>query len=193
MHALLGEVLHVVEAAAALVAELHHRADVLLGDDHGGLDVRLLHRLDLVRHLGGVVHLDPLAAGTRLDAVGDGRGGHDQIEVELALQPLADDLHVQQAEEAAAEAEAERQRGLGLVEERTVVQLQPLERVAELRVLVGIGREEPGEDHRLDFLVAGHRLGGGSLLGRERVADAKLRDVLQPRDHVADLAGLRAS
>jgi hypothetical protein len=32
--AVLGEVLHVVEAATALVAEFHHGADVLLGHDH---------------------------------------------------------------------------------------------------------------------------------------------------------------
>ena len=76
------------------------------------------------------------------DAVGDVRRGHEQVEVELALEPLAHDLHVQQAEEAAAEAEAERLRRLGLVEERRVVQLQLLERVAQLRVVVGVGREE---------------------------------------------------
>ena len=63
VHALLGEVLHVVEAAAALVAELHHRADVLLRDDDRRLDVRLLDPLDLVRHVGRVVHLDPVVAG----------------------------------------------------------------------------------------------------------------------------------
>ena len=123
------------------------------------------------------------------DAVGDVRRGDEQVEVELALEPLAHDLHVQQAEEAAAEAEAERLRGLRLVEERRVVQLQPLERVAQLGVLVRVGREEPGEDHRLDVLVAGQRLGGGLLLGGEGVADAQLDDVLQPGDHVADLAG----
>ena len=143
-----------------------------------------------IRHVGRVVHLDPVGAGSGPDAVGDVRGGHDQVEVELALEPLAHDLHVQQAEEAAAEAEAERLRGLGLVEERAVVQLQPLERVAQLRVVVRVRREEPREDHRLDLLVAGQRLGRRPLLGRERVADAELRDVLQARDHVADLAGL---
>ena len=96
---------------------------------------------------------------------------------------------MQQAEEAAAEAEAERGRGLGLVEERGVVELEPLERVAKLRVLVGVGREEAGEHHRLDVLVAGQRLARGTLDGRERVADAQERDVLQPGDDVADLAG----
>jgi hypothetical protein len=36
------------------------------------------------------------------------RRGGDQVEIELALQPVADDLQVQKPEEAAAEAEAER-------------------------------------------------------------------------------------
>ncbi len=42
------------------------------------------------------------------DLVDHGRRGRDQVLVELALQPLLHDLHVQQAEEAAAKAEAER-------------------------------------------------------------------------------------
>ena len=91
-------------------------------------------------------------------------------------------------EEAAAEAEAERLRRLGLVEERRVVQLQLLERVAQLRVVVGVRREEPGEHHRLHVLVARQRLGGRPPLGGERVADAQLRDLLEAGDHVADLA-----
>ena len=117
-----------VEATALLGAELHHRADVVLRHDHLGADVRLLHLLDLARHLGRVVHFEPLAV-LLLD-VGDVRRGDEQVEVELALEPLADDLHVQEAEEAAAEPEAERLRRLGLVEQRRVVELEPLERVA---------------------------------------------------------------
>ena len=42
-----------------------------------------------------------------------GRGG-DQVEVEFALEPLLDDFQMQQPEEAAAEAEAERGRGFHL-------------------------------------------------------------------------------
>jgi len=45
---------------------------------------------------------------------------------------------VQQAEEAAAEAEAERAGGLGLVGQRRVVQLEPLEGVAQRRVVVAV-------------------------------------------------------
>ena len=163
-------------------------ADELLRHDDRRLDVRLLDLLDLARHLGRVVHLDPLAHA-RLHAVRDGGRRHEQVEIELALEPLAHDLHVQEAEEAAAEPEAERLRRLRLVEERGVVQLQPLERVAQLGVRVRVGREEPGEHHRLDLLVAHHRLLGGTALGRDRVADAQLGDVLEAGDDIADLAG----
>ena len=53
------------------------------------------------------MHLEPLAGG-RLHQIRDGRGSHEQVEVELPLEPFAHDLHVQQAEKAAAKAEAER-------------------------------------------------------------------------------------
>ena len=78
--------------------------------------------------------------------------------VELALEPLLDDLHVQQAEEPAAEAEAERGRRFRLEEERRVVQPQLLQRVAQLRVLAAFDGIEPGEDHRLADLEPGKRL-----------------------------------
>ena len=134
------------------------------------------------------MHLAPLAVALE-HPVGDVRCGDDQVEVELALEPLAHDLHVEKPEKTTAEAEAERPRRLRLVEERGVVQLQALQRVAQLGVLVGVAREETGEHHRLDILVAGQRLGRGRAApSRQRVADAQRRNVLQARDHVADLA-----
>jgi hypothetical protein len=73
---------------------------------------------------------------------------------------------VQQAEEAAAEAEAQRLADLGLVAQRAVVELELFQRVAQLVVLAGLGRVQAGEDLRLDLLEAGQRLGGGpALLG----------------------------
>ena len=99
-------------------------------------------------------------AAVQYDLVLDARRGGQQLEVVLALQPLLDDLHVQQAEEAAAEAEAERDRRFRLVGQRGVVQLQAFERVAQQRVLLAVDRIEPGEDHRLGRPIAGQRLGG---------------------------------
>ena len=88
----------------------------------------------------------------------DVRRGGDEREVVLALEPLADDLHVQQAEEAAAEPEAERARRLGLVGERRVVEPQLLQRLAQVGVLVAVDRIEAAEHHRLRVAVAGERL-----------------------------------
>ncbi len=78
---------------------------------------------------------------------------------------------------------------LGLEAQRGVVELELVERVAQLGVAVGVDREEPAEDHRLDLAVAWQRLSGGIRARRQRVADAQLRDVLDAGDQVADLAG----
>jgi hypothetical protein len=69
------------------------------------------------------------------DAVFDRRRRGDQLLAELALEPLLDDLHVEQAQEAAAEAEAERDRALGLEAEAGVVEVELLHRLAQDRVV----------------------------------------------------------
>ena len=135
-----------------------------------------------VRHLGRVLHHDHFAVVLH-DLVDHARRGGDQVLVELALQPLLHDLHVQQAQEAAAKAEAQCLAHFGLVVQRRIVELELLQRVAQRVVLAGLGRIEPGEHLRLDFLEAGQRLGRGG--GRAAGAG------LDQRDGVADLGGLQ--
>ena len=98
---------------------------------------------------------------------------------------------MQQAEEAAAEAEAKRLRALRLVRERGVVELQFADGVAEVLVVVGVDREDAGEDHRLHFLEAGERLGIGVVRG-DGVADLRLDDVLDVAGDEADFADAEA-
>ena len=96
---------------------------------------------------------------------------------------------MEQPEEATAEAEAESRRVLRLVDEGRVVELQLLERVLQVRVLLGVGRKQAGEDHRLDRAIA--RQGGDSrpVGGGHGVADPCVRDILDGRREVADLTG----
>jgi hypothetical protein len=68
-------------------------------------------------------------------AVDHARIGRDDVAVVFAAQPLLHDLHVQQAQETAAEAEAQRHARLGLVLERAVVQRQLLQRIFQLFVV----------------------------------------------------------
>ena len=175
--------------AAALLAQLHHRAHVLLRGEDRGPDVGLLDRRDqpAVGHVRGRVD-HHLAAVGEVHVVLDGGRRSQQLQVVLALEALAHDVHVQQAQEATAKAEAERLAGLRLPGERRVVELELLERVAQVGELVGLDREETAEHHRLDLAVAGQRLDGRARLGGERVAHAQLRHVLDARDQVADLA-----
>ena len=117
------------------------------------------------------------------------RRGGDQVETELAFQTLRDDLHVQQAEEPASEAEAQRHRRLGLVDERGVVELELVERVAQFGELGVVDREETRVHHGLGVAIAGQRLGCRADGGGHGVADLGLADVLRAGDDVADLAG----
>jgi hypothetical protein len=50
-------------------------------------------------------------------------------------------------------------------------------------VLVRLGGIEPGEHHRLHLLEAGKRVAGRARGVREGIADLRVRDLLQPRDH----------
>ncbi len=121
-------------------------------------------------------------------AVHNVRCCRDQFEAELALEPLPDDLHVQQPQEAAAEAEPQRGGGFRLVDKRGVVQRQLVERVAQFRVGIAVERVKPGEDHRFRVRIAGQRLRGGMARGGHRVAHPRLPDVLHASDQVTDLA-----
>ena len=111
---------------------------------------------DQVRHVGRIVQFDLLAVG-QLDLVDDRRRGRDQVEVELARQPLLDDLQMQEAEEAAAEAEAERGGGLRLVAEGGVVEAELADRGAQVLEIGGVDREDAAEDHRHRRAEAGQR------------------------------------
>ena len=89
------------------------------------------------------------------DLVGDVGGGLDEGEVALALEPLLDDLHVEHAEEPAAEAEPEGVGRLGLEREAGVIERQLLERGPQIVELVVRGREQAAEDDLDRLLVAG--------------------------------------
>ncbi len=106
----------------------------------------------------------------------------------FALQALLHDLHVQHAEEAAAEAEAHRLGAFRLEAQRGVVQAQLVQRLAQVRVVLGIDREQAGEHARLHFLETGQRLGGRIAGQGQGVADRRAVHVLDRRGDPAHLA-----
>ena len=143
-------------------------AEILVRRQDRGADPRLVDLVDAAPASGMSAGLCSSISSPSVmrELVDDRRRGRDQVEVELALQPLLDDLEVQQAEEAAAEAEAERGRGLHLVGEAGVVEAQLAHRGAQVLELGGVDREEAAEHHRLRRLEAGQRLGGRAACRR---------------------------
>ncbi len=160
------------------------------GRDDGGEHDRLVDAIVGAgkRHLRRVVHDARLVSFDHVELdVGLRR---DELEVELPLEALLHDVHVQQAEEPGPETEAQGLRDLGLVAERRVGELQAVERLTELGVVAPFVREQARPHHRLRLAVAGERLFRGVLARhRDRVADLREMDVLQPGDEVAHLAG----
>lgn len=188
LDAVLRQIVHAEEGAAAGLAELHDRADELTGSEDRGPDDRLEDLVDLalgeLARVGDRVLL-PVLHDHAVDHVG--RGG-DELEVELALQALTDHVEVQQAEEADAEAEAEGRGGLRLVDQGRVVELELVQRLAQVGVVRAVQRIETREDHRLGVLVPAEGLGGALVLAGDRVTDLGLTDVLHAGDDVAHLA-----
>ena len=189
-HAVARLVLHVEELAPPLLAELHHVADIRAGHHDGGGHHRLADALDLggIREMVRVVNRD-LFAITQLDTVFHGGRGAEQGEVELALQALLDDLHVEQTEKPAAKAESKRGRRLRLINQRGVVELEFLERFFQLLVLFGVGRKKTRENHRRDVAVPGQRRRRWTCGIGDGVAHPRVADVANIGDQVADLAG----
>ena len=126
VHARFIHILHVNEHAALGLAEVHQRADVIVGGVDVGIDERLLGLDDAGRVGVGRGVIDDLYQCRRSGSGGTGRPGvvvMMKIEVKLTLQPLGDDLHVQQAQEAAAEAKAQGSTGFRLKTQRCIVEL----------------------------------------------------------------------
>ena len=122
LHQMGVQILHVLELAPPILAHGHDVAHEVLGRDDGHLHIGLLGVLNGagVGVIVGVVHPHHGAVGL-VHVVNDvGQGGH-QVEIELPLQPLLNDLHVEHSQKAAPEAEAQCHRALRLEGEGGIV------------------------------------------------------------------------
>ena len=139
-------------------------------------------------HLVGALDGEHLAVHL-VHPVDDRRGGGDQIQAELALQPFLDDLHVQQPQKSAAETETQGNGGLRLEGEGGIVQLELGQGIAQLFVLDGIDRVQAGEDHRLDLFEAVQRHQALPVQQGDRITDLGIGNILDAGNDKTDLAG----
>src|SRR5260370_38526900 len=81
--------------------------------------------------------------------ISDVRGRLHHVEVRFPFEPLLDDLHVQQAEESATEAEAQGVARLRLELEAWIVEVARSERAAQLLEVLPIRWVESAINHAL--------------------------------------------
>ena len=184
------QVLHILKNTPAVLAQGHDVAHIVGGRDDGDLGVGLLGLGDGagVGVVVGVIHHDHRAVGLG-DLVYDRGEGGDEVQIELPLQALLDDLHVEHAQEAAAEAEAQGHGGLGLEGQGGVVELELLQGVPEVGVLAAVLGVDAAVDHGLGGAVAGQGLLGGGLHAGDGVAHTGVLHVLDGGGEPAHLAG----
>ncbi len=132
----------------------------------------------------GIIHPHLLAVGEGHPVANRGRG-QNQRKIVLAPQPFLDDLEVEQAEKATAEAEPECDRRVLLVGQGGIVELELFEGLAEVRVLLGRHRVHRGEDNRFGLFVARQRFWRPLVGIGDGVADRDIRYRLDPGDDVA--------
>ena len=169
-------------------AELHGSTHVLRRDYDLGLEVGLLDAVD-VRGIGQILRARDLthAAVCEVDVVVHRGGGRDEIEAKLALEPLLDDLHMEESQKARTKAKAKRHRGLGRPDERGIVHAELLQGVTKVLVLFVVNGKETRVDHGFSILVARAGLRTGTLLVGDGVARLDEGRVLEARHHKADL------
>ena len=192
-HPVGGDVFHVDEFTPPLLAQLHQGAVIGIGGIDLELHIGFFDRFALLRigQGGGVIH-HLRAAIQHVHPIHHRWGGHDQIQVVFPLQPLLHDLHVQQAQKAAAEAEAHRAAGFRLVLQGRIGEPQLVERFPQIGILIRIGGEQAAEHHRLGFRVARQGLGRRGAQQGDRVAHPGIGHRLDRGRHVAHLPRMEA-
>ena len=116
------------------------------------------------------------------------RRGRDQVKVELAAEAFLDDLEVQEAEETAAEAHAERGGRFHLPCEARIIETKLAHRRAQVVEIARVHWEEAAEHNRLHVLIAGQSFLGRTLVLGDCVADRRVADFLDRGDEIANLA-----
>ena len=189
-HTVAAHILLLEQFATLVEAEFHDGADIVgIGDD-GGAYVGFLYMLyqRLLGQTRGVVHFLGITMLV-IDHIRHVGHGGDDVHIELAVEALLHYLHVEQAQEAAAETEAEGYRRLGHEGERGIVELELFQRGAQVLIVRRVDGIDTGKHHRLDFLKTGDGLIAGLVDVGNGIAHLDFLGVLDAADDIAHLAG----
>ena len=139
-----------------------------------------------VRQSGRIMHFFHLALLGVTHIADVGHGG-DHIHVELTVETLLDDFHVEQTQKTTTETEAQRYGTLRRKGQGGIVELKLLQRSTQVLVICRIDGIDTGKHHRLHLLEAlnGSCTGVGHM--GNRVTYLHLLRVLDTTDDIAHI------
>ena len=109
-----------------------------------------------VREKGRVIYHFNVTVGAE-HLINNVRCGSNQAQIIFTLQALLDNVHMQQAQKAAAEAKAQRGRCFRLKYQRSIVQLQLFQSITQIIVIGILYRIQTAVYHRGSLAVARQR------------------------------------
>ena len=179
-------VFHAQITSPPLLAEFHYGPDKLAGHHDFRAYHRLLHMLDQrgIRQVGRICqfHDFPVCLVYFIDYAR--RRGH-QIQIIFPFQPLLNDFQMQQPQKSAAESKSQSHRGLRLILQGRVIELQLLQGVPQIRIARAVCRIESAVNHGLYFLIAGQGAFAGIVVIRHGVTHRRVFHIL---DGCSDIA-----
>ncbi|MNG89131.1 hypothetical protein D3C79_479860 [compost metagenome] len=180
---------HVGLYATLLNTQRDHVAQIFLRHQHVTLCNRLTQFSDVIqrRQLGRAIDVDGFIA-SGFDFIHYRRCRSDQFQIVFTLQTLLNDLHVQQTQEATAEAKAQRGRALWFIEQGGVVQAQLAQRITEGFIIVGTDREQAGIHLWLHFFKAWQHFVCWLASQRQGIAHWRAEDIFNGADQPAHFA-----
>ncbi len=113
----------------------------------------------------------------------------NKIQRIFSFQPFLYHLQMEKSQKAAAETEAQSNRGLRLIKQSRVVQHKPLERILQVLIMGAVRGIHSAEYHGLCFLIAGKRLHAGIISIRNRIPDLCLPHIFQRCRNVTNHTG----
>ena len=184
------QIFHTDIIAAPLLAEFHNRADVILRQHDFRLYNRLLHLQNTrrIRHIAGVGKLK-IRTVRQINLINNAGGSRYQIQIIFPFQTFLHNFQMQQAQKAAAETKAKRNRGFRLKEQRGVIQLEFFQRITQVGIFCAIRRENAAVNHRINLFIAGKGFLRRPCRLRHRIAYAGICHIFNTCRKIANHAG----
>ena len=176
----LFNIFHSLIDSTTFLTQIHDRSDVLGCHHDLCLYHRLFHIFNLcrIRHVCRVCQIDHITV-CLMDLVNNTRCCCNKIKVVLSFQTFLNDLQMKESQESTTESESKCYRCLCLKLKRSIIKLQFLKCISQVRILCSVCRIKSAIYHRIYFLISRKWFCTRILCIRDRISDTGILYILK--------------